>query len=239
MLTKVTITCIFCLLTLKVGWTKDLGQMAHTFSIVEQNMLSFIDERLHFLERTGELKKIEEKAKADVMASILRPKPVGLGTTDTPKTFYYTPTFTLKEAVYDAKGNLIYPKGTTVNPMDARGYPPLLKKYAITLPKWQGHLLFFNGDDIQQLNWLNKKLATLNAQHQSYKLVMTGGHLKETIKATNSKVYFDQYGKLSQQFGLKHVPVMITQSETSFKIQEFSVSQESLKLALKEVGASA
>lgn len=214
-----------------VSFSKNLGQYGHVYEIVEQNMLDFIHDRLLYLQETGELDKLESEAKARVKASILRPTPVRLITTIDPKVFYYTPIYTLPNDVYDDKGHILYHQGTTFNAMDSSTYPEPLRQYHFVLPKWPGHLIFFNGDDIQQVNWLNKELQQMNAKHQYYKLIMTGGDLKDTMTAVNTRVYFDQYGKLSDQFGIKHVPSIVTQENTQFKIQEFNVAHESLKLA--------
>ena len=219
------------LMTVIPAYAKNLGQYGHVYEIIEQNMLDFIHDRLLYLQQTGELAKLETEAKARVKASILRPKPVRLSTTTDPKIFYYTPMYTLPQDVYDGKGNILYHKGTRFNAMDSNTYPEPLRQYHFALPKWQGHLIFFNGDDIQQVNWLNKTVVEMNTKKQSYKLVMTGGNLKDTIAATNTRVYFDQYGKLSDQFGVKHVPSVVSQENNQFKIQEFNVTHESLKLA--------
>ena len=218
-----------------VGYSKNLGQYGHVYDIVEQNMLDFIHDRLLYLKQTGALDKMESDTKARVKASILRPRPVNLTTTTVPKVFYYTPTYTLPNDVYDDKGKLLYHKGTTFNAMDSSTYPEPLRKYHFALPKWQGHLIFFNGDDLQQVNWLNKQLQAMNANHEYYKLVMTRGNLKDTVSAVNTRVYFDQYGKISGRFGVTHVPSMVSQTDMQFKIQEFNVSHESLKLKHNDV----
>ncbi|WP_116964223.1 type-F conjugative transfer system protein TraW [Fastidiosibacter lacustris] len=230
---KLVITSLTVLLLISgISFGKNLGQYGHVYEILEQNMLDFIHDRLLYLQETGELAKLESEAKARVKASILRPKPVRLGTTTDPKVFYYTPMYTLPQDVYDGKGNILYHKGTRFNSMDSSTYPEPLRQYHFVLPKWQGHFIFFNGDDMQQVNWLNKTLVEMNAKKQSYKLVMTGGNLKDTIAAVNTRVYFDQYGKLSDQFGIKHVPSMVSQENNQFKIQSFNVAHESLKLAV-------
>jgi conjugal transfer pilus assembly protein TraW len=217
---KQVIVSLALLFVSGISFGKNLGQYGHVYEIVEQNMLDFIHDRLLYLQQTGELDKLESEAKARVKASILRPTPVRL-----------LPTYTLPNDVYDGKGNILYSKGTCFNAMDSNTYPEPLRQYHFVLPKWQGHLIFFNADDIQQVNWLNKTLIEMNAKKLSYKLVMTGGNLKDTIAAVNTRVYFDQYGKLSDQFGVKHVPSMVSQENNQFKIQEFNVAHESLKLA--------
>jgi conjugal transfer pilus assembly protein TraW len=227
----ISLTALLSLFISGVSFSKNLGQYGHVYEIVEQNMLDFIHDRLLYLQETGELAKLESEAKARVNASILRPTPVRLMTTTDPKVFYYTPIYTLPNDVYDGKGKILYPKGTRFNAMDGNTYPEPLRQYHFVLPNWPGHLIFFNGDDMQQLNWLHKTMLEMNAKKASYKLVMTGGNLKDTMTAVNIRVCFDQYGKLSDQFGIKHVPSIVTQENTQFKIQEFNVAHESLKLA--------
>ena len=201
MSTKVIVASFLCLLGCLspiLGISKNLGQYGHVFNIVEQNMLDFIHDRLIYLKRTGQLKQLEENAKEDVKNSVLNPKPVRLTTTNNPKTFYYTPIFTLSHSVYDIHGKIIYPKGTTVNPMDSSTYPTLVRKYHRYAPKWNKSMIFFNANDSRQVNWVNKELIKLNKAHEYYKLVMTGGNIKTASKATYSKVYFRLNGQEHQ-----------------------------------------
>ena len=232
---QITLYAISVIIAISVmfnmAYSKNLGQYGHVFAIIEQNMLDFIQERLLHLQKTGQLQALEDKAKADVKASVLRPKPVGLTTTSQPKVFYYTPTFTLQRDVYDANGKLLYPKGTTANPMDNKTYPQQIRQYHIQLPKWQGHFIFLNGDDTQQLNWAFKMMDKLDKAHAQYKFVLINGNIKDSSELLQSRVYFDQYGNLSSRFGIKHVPSIVTQSGVRFKIQEFDVSHESIRLA--------
>lgn len=70
---------------------------------------------------------MREQFQENVKAGVKRPRPVGLITTKTPEVFLVDPTLTLAKDINDAKGNLIYPKGTRVNPFDTKTWPALQK----------------------------------------------------------------------------------------------------------------
>ncbi|MCF6768393.1 type-F conjugative transfer system protein TraW [Thiotrichales bacterium 19S11-10] len=236
MIKRISLIILFALSFSNMLYAKDLGTYGHTFKIAEENMIDWIYKRLNYLEKTGQLDQLKDRAIHDVKASALRPKPVNLITTTSPKSFYYTPTFTLQSDIKDAQGHILYFKGTTVNPLDVTTYPLQIRKYYQKAPIYNKTWIFFNGDDTQQINWLKKKIKSLNDNKRLFKLIMTGGDIKETSDQLKTKVYFDQYGKLTKKIGLLHVPSVMDQEKTHFKITEINVSRESSKLSAIEGG---
>jgi conjugal transfer pilus assembly protein TraW len=108
------------LLTLSAGsGAKDLGTWGNVFEPAEQDMLTFIQNRLKGMEQTGELDRLREEATARVKEHAVRPTPVeGLSKAVTYRSFAWDPTFTVKETITDMKGNVVARKGDTVNPLD-------------------------------------------------------------------------------------------------------------------------
>ena len=225
---SITVMALSAMLSLNISHSKNLGQYGHVFPIIEINMLDFIYDRLTYLEQTGVLGKLKKEAIERVKQSIVRPPAIKLPTTTQPKTFYHTPSFTLEADIVDYQGHVLYTKGTTYNAMDPRTYPAELGK-SITLPKYSDHLLFFDGDDIQQVNWVHDYIDTLDHNQQRYRIILTNGNIKESIKTFNRPVQFNQQGWITQKLGIQHLPSVVTQEHVRFKIEEINVSRFSLK----------
>ena len=74
----------------------DLGTLGPTYEIAEPHLLRMIEERLRDKERSGELARIEQEARARGTDIVRNPVPVAsVRTTATPRTFYFNPTYTL------------------------------------------------------------------------------------------------------------------------------------------------
>ena len=216
------------MISVSINHAKNLGQYGHVFPIIEINMLDFIYERLTYLEKTGALEKLKSEAIARVKQSMVRPFAIKLPTTTKPKTFYYTPSFTLQADIVDYQGRVLYPKGTTYNAMDPSTYPNNLGKH-FKFPQYADHLLFFDGDDIQQVNWAKAYINTLDQNRARYRLILTHGNIKESMQTFNRPVQFNQQGWITQKLGIQHVPSIVTQDGVRFKIQEINVARYSLK----------
>lgn len=229
-----SVTTMMMALLVTPSHSKNLGQHGHVFPIIEVNMLDFIYDRLTFLDRTGVLADLKEKAIADVKESLVRPKAPRIGTTTHPRVFYHEPRFTLQADITDVNGKKLYAKGSTYNAMDAKTYPNNLGHH-FSPPPWTGCLVFFDGDDIQQLNWVKQHLSTLDAKSQAYQLMLTGGNIKTTSAYLKRPVRFNQHGWMSKKLGITHVPSVVIQEDVRFKITEIDVSKLSLKLS--EAGA--
>ena len=204
---KLLLTLLILFMALPT-FAKDLGVWGTTYPIAEEDLREFIYKRLNVLQQNGELEKMKQTFIKNVTEHTLRPTPVsGLTTTDQPKTFFYDPTFILNRNIEDADGNVLFPIGTKVNPLD----------------KVQLHsvLFFLNADDLLQIAW-----AIKNAKNYQYvKYILVQGNIKEAENALNNKVYFDQYGTLVRKFGIQHIPCVVIQEAKKLKIQEYSVKE--------------
>jgi len=202
-----------------LGFAHDLGVYGHLFPVIEINPVEIIQRKLSEYEQSGQLEAMQKKMQQQVESSVLRPKPLNLQRTTTPTTRLLTPTFTLQTNVYDAYGNIIYPEGLTINPFDVATYPKQLQQLNIMKPTLRQTLLFFNGDDNTQISWAKSKIEQLDHENKPYKIILTGGDVRNTAEALAHRVYFDQYGYLTNYFSLQYVPSMVYQDKTHFVIQ--------------------
>lgn len=206
---------------------KNLGVVASTYPIQEQDMLDWIQQRLSLYEQTGELANMEDNFKTQVKNAIVRPPPVkGLSTTQRPNTFYVDPTLTLAQDIKDHNGNVLFAKGRQINPFDVQTWPKGQQLPRFLLTK---QLVFIDGDDIRQLHFAKRYQAMEAAKPHplSIKWVLVQGVPNTVSEQLGTRIYFDQGGRITRRLHLKHVPTVAKQHGTQWQLQEFDVSQES------------
>jgi conjugal transfer pilus assembly protein TraW len=181
-------------------YANDLGVYGAIFSISEPDMLDSIYSRLDSMQKNGELEKYNEAFKTRVIEHIVRPAPVA-GVSDLDQTkpgfHYYNPTMIVNHDISDALGNVIAHKGDWVNPLQTMQFNEIL--------------YFIDGDNAKQMAWMKKQIAVADQVNQSIKVILVNGNIQTSAKALNERVYFDQYGKLCQTFGIKHTPTVVYQ----------------------------
>jgi conjugal transfer pilus assembly protein TraW len=182
----------------------DLGTSGPVYPIQEPHLLEFIRNRLQEKERSGELKKLEEQASARGIDAVTHPTPVaGIKPTESARSFYYDPTFTLDRNVLDDKGNLLFSAGTRKNPLEI-----------ISLSK---HLLFFDGRDKRQVMRARELITFYSGR---VKPILVGGSYLDVMKSWRTPVYYDQQGVLTRRFGIKQVPAIVSQEGLRLRIDE-------------------
>jgi conjugal transfer pilus assembly protein TraW len=182
----------------------DLGTIGPVYPIQEPHLLEFIRQRLQEKERSGELKQLQEQARARGVNAVRHPVPVaGIKPTERARTFYYDPTFSLDRNVLDEKGNLLFAAGTRKNPLEI-----------IALSK---HLLFFDGRDKRQVTRARELVAFYNGR---VKPILVAGSYLDLMKAWGTRVYYDQQGVLTRRFGINQVPAIVSQEGLRLRIDE-------------------
>ena len=171
--------CCVLLATLvlpSTGSALDVGVIGPVYPIEESHLLDFIRNRLQERERTGELRKLEEQARARGIEAVRNPSPVpGANAGKTARTFYYDPTFALDRNLLDERGSLLFPAGTQKNPLEV-----------VSLSK---HLLFFDARDKRQVNRARELVTFYDGR---VKPILVGGSYLDLMKAWQTPVYYDQ-----------------------------------------------
>lgn len=185
----------------------DLGTIGPTYEIGEPHLLAFIEQRLREKERSGELQRLAEAARARGIDTVRQPPPVeGLRTTERPRTFYVDPTFTLDRNITDPQGRLMFAAGTRKNPLEV-----------VSLSR---HLLFFDARDPRQV----KHARELSGRYAGrVKPILTGGSYLDLMKAWRVPVYYDQSGTLTRRFGIRQVPALVSQDGLHLRIDELGL----------------
>ncbi len=185
----------------------DLGTLGPTYEIAEPHLLQMIEQRLREKERTGELARIEQDARARGTEAVRSPPPVaGVQTTAHPRTFYFDPTYTLDRNILGAQGELLFAAGTKANPLNV-----------VSLSR---HLLFFDARDSRQV----RRARELMAHYQGkVKPILTGGSYLDLMKSWRIPVYYDQQGLLTRRLGITQVPALVSQEGRRLRIDEMEV----------------
>ncbi|MBA3814651.1 MAG: type-F conjugative transfer system protein TraW [Alphaproteobacteria bacterium] len=192
--------------TLNTARAKDFGVHGVIYAIEEVDPIQIIQEKLKVMEENGELKKRNLELQKRAKASIERPKPVeGITRATTSRVFTYDPTYTIKKDLYDHQGLVFAKKGTNINPLEN-----------ISLSQ---NLIFFDGDDEEQLKWVKEQLIT-NTKIKPIRLILVRGAALTLAEDLEIPVYFDQSGTLTKKLGIKHVPAFVSQVNLHLKIEE-------------------
>ena len=184
---------------------KDLGTYGETFPILEENLLTVIQNKLKTLEQTGEIARHQQEIARKAEHKFRNPPAVqGITTTTTPRTWLYDPSLTVKEDIKDHQGRVIVAQGTMFNPLDT--------------VSWGVPLLLLDGDDPKQIAWAK-------AQDPSSKWVLVKGRPLDLEEQLKRPIYFDQGGMLTRKFGIRAVPCRITQQGKSLKVDEVKLPE--------------
>jgi len=193
------ILCLLLCLLPTCGMAAEFLREGELYSITEPDFREFIQHRLQYLQKTNALETLKKETIKRVRHSALRPKSLELKSIEKSYTFTVSPEFVVTKDIRLPSGQLIAAKGTTINPMHRVHF--------------QGALIFFNGDDKAQVAWVKKH----SADFPFVKLILTQGNIKKASERFG-RIYFDQEGRLVQKLNIQHVPAVVTQSESRWKI---------------------
>jgi conjugal transfer pilus assembly protein TraW len=182
----------------------DLGAIGPTYGIAEPHLLADIERRLREKERSGELQRLMDEARTRGIDAVREPAPVAdVHATDTPRTFYVDPSFTLDRNVVDASGRLLFAAGTRKNPLEV-----------VSLNK---RLLFFDARDRRQVARARELMSSYEGH---VKPILTGGSYLDLMKSWRIPVYYDQQGVLIRRLGIRQVPALVSQEGQRLRIDE-------------------
>ena len=186
----------------------DLGVIGPTYEISEPHLLQMIEQRLREKERSGELGRLEAEARKRGIATVKNPPPVtGLRATDTVRTFYFDPSFTLDRNILGPQGELLFAAGTRKNPLEV-----------VSLSR---HLLFFDARDPRQVGRARQLIALYQGR---VKPILVGGSYLDLMQSWHVPVYYDQQGLLTRRLGITQVPALVSQEGLRLRIDELAVS---------------
>lgn len=184
-------------------FSKDFGTMGQNFPIIEESFLEFLQRNSAGKDLTLKIRQ----AKEILLKKAKNPSPVPK-LSKAKKSHVYTLdlTFQVDKDIFDTSGNLIACKGTQINP---------LEKIELSTG-----LLFFDGNDKQQLDWASQ-------QPENFKWILVAGKPLEIEEKEKRPVYFDQKGSLTQRFKIRNIPAKITQQGKYLLVEEIALQERS------------
>lgn len=181
---------------------KDYGQVGQTFPVIEPDLLATIENRLRRAEASGEMARVNEQFARRVEAKVRRPDPVtGLSPADRPREWNFDPSVILERDIRDHKGRLIAAAGQKINPLD--------------FLKIVQELVFIDGENSAQMQW-----ATSRYSESQAKIILVAGSPIEEMTRRQRRFYFDQQGRLTAKFGIRHTPAVVKQAGKVMRVRE-------------------
>ena len=183
---------------------EDLGVIGPVYAIAEPSLLEVIRTRLHEMEASGALGRLQRESQAHIRHEIEQPAPVaGITRTTRVRSFEFDPSIEVPYPITDAEGRVIVAPGTRVNPLDV---------VSLSRP-----LLFIDARDATQVD---EAQHLISERHGQLKLILIGGSYLELMRRWKRPVFFDQQGRLTTQLGIRHVPALVTQAGKRLHIDE-------------------
>ena len=180
------------------GLSADLGVHGTLFPVKEASLLDVIEQRLRALKSSGALEAFNKELASRVQKTAHHPTPVeGLQKAHKRRIFNWNPTLCMKENILDHEGRVVVKKGTSLNPLH--------------FFSWGRPLLIIDGEDETQIKW---------ALHQAGQMILVRGSPLQLEERLKRPVYFDQWGKITTQFGIRFVPAKVYQQGEVLKIEE-------------------
>jgi conjugal transfer pilus assembly protein TraW len=197
---------ILCSLTLSsAGQASDHGVVGQTFPVIETDLLSVIEQRLTRLQASGGIDRMNAEFARRAEAKVRRPTPVaGITPATQARVWAFDPTIVIEKDVKDQKGNFVARAGQTVNPLD--------------FVAMHQALVFVDGDDKAQMEWATSQYSDLKA-----KIILVSGSPIEEMTARKRRFYFDQEGRLTGKFGVRHTPAVAEQDGKVIKVSEIKL----------------
>jgi conjugal transfer pilus assembly protein TraW len=194
----------------QVTKAKDFGVWGANFPIKEQALIDMLQQRAAQLD----IQRLQQQMTNQASASVERPiTAISLTKATKYKSFVFDPSYIVSEDVILPCGKILYPKGTSVNPFD---WMQLSKQ-----------LIFLDGDDQEQVNWLVQQLAKGGSEQDitaKFKIILVSGSPWLLQSQLNQPVYFDQHSELVKRFGIAHVPAIVSQEERNLRIEEIAIN---------------
>jgi conjugal transfer pilus assembly protein TraW len=185
-------------------FAKNLGTVGQTYFIQEEDLLSFIERRITTMQNNGEWQHLNKDIQSRVSQHIDRPIPLThIKKTTSPQSWAYDPSIIVPYDLHDTQGNVFAKAGTRVNPL--------------TMVTLHTALAFYDANDEEEVKWARK----INQQYAGkIKFVLVNGSISSQEKILAAPIYFDQEGRLTSRFHIKHVPALVYQEGLHLKIEE-------------------
>ena len=193
---------------------KDLGVRGATWPVAEPDLLLEIETRLIELQRSGDLARLEEEARARARRSLEEPEPVpSIAPARERRSRLFDPSLTVAQDIRAPDGALITAAGTRVNPLERL---PLTRD-----------LIFVDGRRGVEIAWAF-------AHDRSAKIVLLAGRPLDLMRRYRRPFFFDTGGRLAARFGIAATPTLVVQDGSLLRLTEIPVEDRDGQLPEEE-----
>lgn len=191
-----------------LSFARDLGAFGATYPIFERDALEEIEDRA----KQVDWGKLFDKEKNEQKVKSYKPKDlVHLPRATRNRVRRVDVSYTLDFDITDGKGNNLYPKGFTFNPLDYIAYPRTI--------------VIISGADRQQIEWYKKSVFSKSLNTM---LLITEGTYYDLSRELGVAVYYAN-PLFVERFNLTSVPSIIKQIDNLLEVTEVDVELHSKK----------
>lgn len=177
-------------------------RLGKTYEIVEKDALVEIEEKAARLDWM----KITAGAKEKIINYTPPNLPDGFPDADRERVFEVDMTYTLSFDITDGKGNILYPKGYSFNPLDYIRYP--------------GILVFLDGSKESHLKWFE---SSSYLKDPSVSVLLTKGSYYEVMKRFKRPVFYASK-IITDRFQIERLPSVVKQKGKAMQVVEIPVN---------------
>lgn len=191
---------LFFLLSISQGHTQVVGKKGQTYPIKENDAYEEILSKVKNHNWNKEFERMRKNLSKSYTVNF------NLKKAKEDRVFYVDPTYTLEFDITDGKGNIIYPKGYTFNPLNYMKFPYIL--------------IFFNSTSITEIEWLKSQKELMN--RWDVMLIATAGDVYKAQKILGKQVYM-LLPEMIDRFKLNATPSMLYAKGNLLIVQEVGV----------------
>jgi len=185
---------------------QNLGVHGQLWDIQEEDAVGYMKRRADEMVKNGDVKKAQDEAAKKIKDQILhQPAVPGYKVATASITRYFDPTVSLEKSMIDAKGKMIFPAGTKINPFK---YGGLSKRIIVIDARIPDQVAFAISE---------KK------KHPRDLVVLVAGDWVMVTKKIGSQAFYDQSGAITRRFELNKTPSVLSQDRLMLKIQEVAL----------------
>lgn len=186
----------------------DHGQMGQTWPVIEPDLLAVIKARLDTAQASGKIDALNRQFAEKVTQRVKQPVAVaGMSPAGETRSWEFDPAIVVENDIRDDHGNLIAVAGQRVNPLALSG---LSKK-----------LVFINGNDPAELAW-----AMQRGGDKAAKIIFVDGSPFTQMQTHRRRFYFDQDGRLTTHFGIRHTPAVVERKGDLLQVTEHVIRRK-------------
>ena len=186
--------------------TKNEIFIGNTYDFAEQDLIEAIKQYIKNNKQEIQNKIAKDREKVKNKAINFQPKGMKkLSPAKKDNTFYPDLTYTLKKDISDIKGNIVYQKGFTFNPL----------KYT----RLSYGIVVINGNRKKEIDWL-KKSNLINTI--AYRIFLSDGNYHTLMNDLKQPVFYC-LPQIVERFKLKHTPSIITQIGEKMEVTEICI----------------